>query len=65
MEYLRVQLKVCEGCGNLWYRTASVDGVYGSCCKGKLAEHAKAKPEQRRMKRGTEHRAMAAAGGAR
>ncbi len=46
MEYLRVQLKVCEGCGGLWFRTSGED-VYGRCCAGKLAQHAKAKPERR------------------
>jgi hypothetical protein len=46
MEYLRVQLKVCEGCGGLWFRTQSED-VYGRCCAGKLAQHAKARPERR------------------
>ena len=50
MEYLRVQLKVCEGCGGLWFRTQSA-GVYGRCCAGKLAQHAKAKPDQRRANR--------------
>ena len=53
MEYLRVQLKVCEGCGNLWFRTQSAEEVYGRCCAGKLAQHAKARPERsgRRAKR--------------
>ena len=42
MEYLRVQLKVCEGCGGLWFRSQSTEDVYGRCCAGKLAQHAKA-----------------------
>jgi len=46
MEYLHVQLKVCEGCGGLWFRTSGED-VYGRCCADKLAQHAKAKPERR------------------
>jgi hypothetical protein len=50
MEYLRVQLKVCEGCGGLWFRTQGSE-VYGRCCAGKLAQHAKAKPEERRGRR--------------
>jgi hypothetical protein len=54
MEYLRVQLKVCEGCGGLWFRTQSA-GVYGRCCAGKLAQHAKAKPEQRGRRRANGH----------
>ena len=51
MEYLRVQLKVCEGCGGLWFRTQSTDDVYGSCCAVKLAQHAKARPEKQRERR--------------
>lgn len=46
MEYLSVQLKVCEGCGGLWFRRQSED-VYGRCCAGKVAQHAKARPERR------------------
>jgi hypothetical protein len=55
MEYLRVQLKVCEGCGGLWFRTQSAEDVYGRCCAGKLAQHAKANLDRRvarRVKRG-------------
>lgn len=55
MEYLPVQLKVCEGCGNLWFRTQSDEAIYGRCCAGKLAQHAKARPEQRRGWRATRH----------
>jgi hypothetical protein len=55
MEYLRVQLKVCEGCGGLWFRTQA-EGIYGHCCAGRLAQHAKANQEAprrgRRAKRG-------------
>ena len=55
MEYLRVQLKVCEGCGGLWFRTQSAEDVYGRCCAGKLAQHAKAKPAQRGGRRANRH----------
>lgn len=51
MEFLRVQLKVCEGCGGLWFRTQSTEDVYGRCCAKKLAQHAKANPEERRGRR--------------
>lgn len=54
MEYLCVQLKVCEGCGGLWFRTQSED-VYGRCCSDKLARHAKASLEQRRAHRRKRH----------
>ena len=63
MEYLRVQLKVCEGCGKLWFRAASVDGVYGNCCAGKLAEHARA-VQPRRSQRSKGHGLRIVCGGA-
>lgn len=54
MEYLRVQLKVCEGCGGLWFRTQSED-VYGRCCAGKLAQHAKASLDRRIARHAKRH----------
>jgi hypothetical protein len=47
MEYLRVQLKVCEGCGGLWFRTETLAKVYCTGCTGKMAGHAKARLEDR------------------
>jgi hypothetical protein len=38
MNYLRIDLKVCEGCGALWLRRAMVEGVYCRECVGRLAE---------------------------
>jgi hypothetical protein len=38
MNDLRVNLKVCEGCGALWLRGNGVDGVYCRVCLGRLAE---------------------------
>jgi hypothetical protein len=33
MNYLRLELKICEGCGVLWLRTGSIDGAYCvNCC---------------------------------
>ena len=61
MEYLRVQLKVCEGCGGLWFRTHAEE-KYGRCCAGKLAQHAMAHPEQRRARR--RHTVAVTTGGA-
>ena len=63
MEYLRVQLKVCEGCGNLWFRTQNGE-VYGNCCAGKLAQHAKAMPEERRGRPRGKHSVRTVRGGA-
>jgi hypothetical protein len=65
MESLRMQLKVCEGCGRLWFRTGSGDGVYGSCCAGKLAEHARAAALPRRAQRSKGHGLRIVRGGAR
>jgi hypothetical protein len=35
---LRVQLKVCEGCGCLWYRAQSQSIVYCQKCEVKLRD---------------------------
>lgn len=34
----RVQLKVCEGCGCLWYRAQSHTGVYCLGCEVRLRD---------------------------
>ena len=66
---LRLILKVCEGCGALWLRGATMNGVYCRGCAGRLAEfpapkgrHAGGRP---RSKRRTGCAAAAVAGGAR
>ena len=38
VNYLRIDLKVCEGCGVLWLRRVMVEGVYCRGCAGRLAE---------------------------
>ncbi len=38
MNYLRMDLKVCEGCGALWLRTGALEGVYCRSCRARLAE---------------------------
>jgi len=38
MNHLRLDLKVCEGCGGLWIRAGVVDGVYCRRCAEVLAE---------------------------
>jgi len=35
---LRVQLKVCEGCGCLWYRTQNHGGIYCLGCDARLRQ---------------------------
>jgi hypothetical protein len=41
MMYLRVFLKVCEGCGSLWYRTQGCSGVYCAQCTRRLKDFPK------------------------
>lgn len=36
MMYLRIFLKVCEGCGALWYRPENCPDVYCSGCAPRL-----------------------------
>ena len=57
MNDLRMDLKVCEGCGALWLRAGVDAGVYCRGCRGRLAEFAAAKgrhkllgPRTRRIK---------------
>lgn len=35
---LRVQLKICEGCGCLWFRTQNHGNVYCKQCEHRLKE---------------------------
>jgi len=37
MRFVPVQLKICEGCGNLWFRFSGINVVYCSTCSEKLA----------------------------
>lgn len=38
MNYLRMDLKVCEGCGALWVRPSAAPEVYCHRCAQRLAE---------------------------
>src|ERR1700722_4116360 len=38
MNNLRVDLKVCEGCGALWLRTETTEGVYCRRCAARLSQ---------------------------
>ena len=38
MNYLRLDLKICEGCGALWLRTGGLNGKYCRGCAGEMAE---------------------------
>lgn len=69
MNYLRMDLKVCEGCGVLWLRTAPLDGVYCDGCARKLMEYPAALGRRAKMRRTWDRRpkrmSVVNAGGAR
>ena len=46
---LRVHLKICEGCGCLWYRTQTQGSVYCHRCETRLKEFP---PPESRARRG-------------
>lgn len=48
MEYLRRDLKVCEGCGGLWVRTGAAAGIYCRHCGPRMADL----PPRRRLRTG-------------
>lgn len=45
---LRVQLKICEGCGCLWYRAHNHGSVYCQRCELKLREFPTPESRKRR-----------------
>jgi uncharacterized Zn finger protein (UPF0148 family) len=45
---LCVQLKVCEGCGCLWYRAQNIGSVYCLKCEEKLKEFPSPESRKRR-----------------
>jgi uncharacterized Zn finger protein (UPF0148 family) len=45
---LRVHLKVCEGCGCLWYRTQAQGSVYCKECEIKLKDFPSPESRKRR-----------------
>ncbi len=44
----RVQLKICEGCGSLWYRAQTQLGVYCEKCAEKLKDFPSPESRKRR-----------------
>ncbi len=44
---LRVQLKICEGCGCLWYRAQTLLSVYCLRCETKLKDFPSADSRKR------------------
>jgi hypothetical protein len=65
MVYMCVSLKVCEGCGGLWFRTQGRNEVYCVSCADRLSNFAVA--GKRRTGRPRKHTAqmVSAAGGSR
>ena len=49
---LRVQLKVCEGCGCLWYRAQTQGSVYCKGCEEKLRDFPSPESRKRRGRPG-------------
>jgi hypothetical protein len=49
---LRVQLKVCEGCGSLWYRPQTQESVYCLACETKLQDFPSPQSRKRRGRPG-------------
>jgi hypothetical protein len=45
---VRVQLKICEGCGCLWYRDQALGSVYCKRCEVKLMEFPSPETRKRR-----------------
>jgi uncharacterized Zn finger protein (UPF0148 family) len=60
---LRVQLKVCEGCGCLWLRAQNQGSVYCNRCETKLRDFPEPESRKRRGRPGRKllHRAWAMA----
>jgi hypothetical protein len=45
---LRVHLKICEGCGSLWYRSQTQGSVYCKECEAKLKDFPTPESRKRR-----------------
>ena len=65
MVYSRVYLKICEGCGGLWFRAQDGNGVYCASCTSRLRNFSR--PKKRRSGRPRMHTLLTAGakGGAR
>jgi hypothetical protein len=62
--YLRIFLKVCEGCGVLWFRAQDCPEVYCPGCARKLRCHPQVKRTRRPGPRGRHRMGVLAGGGA-
>jgi hypothetical protein len=64
MRYLRIVLKICEGCGSLWYRAQDCPDVYCPGCSikmRKLPQGQRSRRPGRRGRHGIAHNAGGAA----
>ena len=51
MKHLRVDLKICEGCGALWLRALRLESVYCRACSCRFADYPVHNPQKFRNKR--------------
>jgi hypothetical protein len=65
MNYLRMDIKVCEGCGALWLRAQTADGIYCKTCRARLSALPAAKGRRRPLGPRKPRLAALANGGAR
>lgn len=63
MMYVRIFLKICEGCGSLWFRAQDCQDVYCSGCSARLRVLPQAQRARRAGRRGR-HSVARNAGGA-
>jgi uncharacterized Zn finger protein (UPF0148 family) len=52
MTYLQVFLKVCEGCGILWFRAQNSIDVYCPACAQRMRSLPPVRPSRRHPRRG-------------
>jgi hypothetical protein len=64
MMYLRVFLKVCEGCGSLWLRAQDCPEVYCSGCAARMRALPPGRPSRRHGRRKKHTATVQATGGA-
>lgn len=63
MKYQRVQLKVCEGCGGLWFRAEPAQEIYCHACAQRLSAFPKMRTKRRGRPCKGESRTAQQAGG--
>jgi hypothetical protein len=64
MMYLRIFLKVCEGCGSLWFRAQDSQEIYCPACAPRLAALPPSKRSRSSVRRGLRRRCTAGRGAA-